>query len=168
MFELAEGTVKINPEHLAIPAFKVIYDRDKSVKKEQSFKELSYIFFMADYKSPLFSYPDKKKSEAVLDLLKDKDFVPDDKVLSALDVYKGLIETSEMKLLQAWEGKVHDLAAWIKEVTLDTKTAAALVKTGIDMVKIVGATQTLREMVEKQITQRSHVRGNKSTSLFET
>lgn len=169
MFELSEGTVKISPEYLALPSFKAIYEEDKTKDKSSAFKQLSYVFFLCDYKSPYYSYPEEKKRKAIgADIMKDENYKPSVKILKACEDYKRLNETSEMRLLQAWESKIDELADFIAEVDIHEKNVATLTKAGIDTEKIITSVQKLRDMVAKQMTQKSHIRGGKSEALFES
>ena len=55
LFDYKERNVIVSPEALLIPEFEEIYKRDKSKDKAKAIKELSYIYFISDYKSPYIS-----------------------------------------------------------------------------------------------------------------
>ena len=49
--------VVVDPELKLVPEFKSILTRDRSVEKKQAMRELSYIYFVYDHKSPYYIYP---------------------------------------------------------------------------------------------------------------
>jgi hypothetical protein len=114
MFELKDGKFIIHPDQLALPFFRVIYDADKSKGKETAFKELSYVYYMCDYKSPYKNYPEDKRKQLILDdIIKDKTWKESKDIKEACIKYKELIETPEIRLLQALEAKTDELADFL-------------------------------------------------------
>ena len=51
LLDLKNSRVVISPEALLIPEFQKIWEKDKSKDKEKALKELSYVYFICDYKS---------------------------------------------------------------------------------------------------------------------
>ena len=58
LFDIVNGHVIMNPNSLAMPEFKAIWDRDKTKVKELAIKELSYVVFLCDesVKNPYHQY----------------------------------------------------------------------------------------------------------------
>lgn len=167
MFELEEGRVVVNPDKLALPFFRVIFDADKSKGKEVAFKELSYIFYLCDYKSPYSTYPEDKRSQLIIrDIIKDDKWKPSKDVLYGCLKYRELTETPEMRLLKAWEAKIDEVVVFLGANRINEDNMTAQIKSGTDMEKIVTSVQRLRDIVNKQTAQSTR-RGNKATSLLE-
>ena len=73
LFDLKARIVVVSPEALLIPEFKDLWDRDKSKDKLKAHRELSYVYFISDYKSPYRSSLTEDKLHGVV----AKDFMKD-------------------------------------------------------------------------------------------
>lgn len=88
LFKIEGNAVFPNPETLLIPPFKDIWDRDKNKDKWNAIKELAYAEFMTSQlkTNPYKGYEEETKKELILnDIIKDKDWKPDELVLAAID-----------------------------------------------------------------------------------
>lgn len=92
--------VVVDPELKLIPEFKAILSRDRTVEKQQAMKELSYVYFAYDHKSPYYIYP---TVERFLRVSKDsglgETYEPDAKVKAAIAKYLELGKTPTIKSL---------------------------------------------------------------------
>jgi len=92
--------VVVDPELKLVPEFKSILTRDRSVEKKQAMRELSYIYFVYDHKSPYYIYP---LEERLLRVSKDsglgEGYEPDTKVSNAIKKYLELGKTPTIKSL---------------------------------------------------------------------
>lgn len=168
MFELNEGKVIVDPNKLAVPAFKKVWDSDKSKSKEQAFNYLAYVYYMCDYKSPYANYPDNKRHELICEqILKDQAIKIPQYVTDACSMYKQLNETSDMRLLAAWEKKIDELATYLTNNPIDLDNINAQLKSGVDMEKIIASKQKLKEVVEKQQMHIAKNRGGYTKSKYE-
>ncbi len=176
MFELLDNQVIVHPDKLALPFFKVLWEKDKSKDKSLAFKELSYIFYMVDYKSPYLVYPeDQRQEELIKDIIKDDKWKPSKEVKEAITKYKDLTKTVSSELLESVKGLLYRVKGYFDSITFDLKGdieseikkgKAAL--EGIEKVgKSIESLYQLEERVKKEITTTSRIRGGKETSLFE-
>ena len=79
VFTIENNVVKVNPEMLLIPEFKDIWDRDKSKDKGIAYKELAFVYFLADYKSVYTAYsPEEREDKIKQDFIRDTSWVRDD------------------------------------------------------------------------------------------
>lgn len=96
-----DNEIYISPEAREIAAFKKIWTRDRTDKyKKKAKSDLSYIYFMYDYRSVFNNYGEDEKIAKVKESLSypvDEDNDPDLK--KACDLYKELNETPSMKVL---------------------------------------------------------------------
>lgn len=176
MFELVNNQVVIHPDKLALPYFNAIWTADKSKNKALAFKELSYIFYLIDHKSPYSSYPIDKRREYILnDIIKDSKWVESELVKEGILKYKQLNTTLSIELLESVKGLLYKLKVYFDSVEFDPtgdpevemKKAAAAQKSTADIGKSIESLYLLEEKVRKEITTKSTVRGGKSTALFE-
>lgn len=118
MFILSpEGKIIIDPNHLMIPAFKKIYDEDKSKTKEYAYSVFAGIYFLLDYKSPYQNYPeDEKEKEVIKAFSLDKDFIK--KYKDALEEYSKLNKVPGEFLLEASKEGMYRIAKFIKSAPI--------------------------------------------------
>ena len=87
LFDLKGLVVTAHPEALLVPEFKTIWEDDDSEDKAQALRELSFVYFMSDYKSPyvLSLTPDRLAPVISKDFMKNEDYKPTPQVLAAID-----------------------------------------------------------------------------------
>ena len=113
LFEIDSNYIlKIDPIAYTLIPFKTLWDRDKSKNKDTAKKELSFIYFMHDFKSDFYSEPDsdKRYAEVVKHVFgKDSKWKPDKEVQIAEEFYKDKQQTLSSKLLEGaliYTGKI--------------------------------------------------------------
>jgi uncharacterized membrane protein len=98
----------------------------------------------------------------------DSKYKLSDILIAAIVKYKELTETPEMRLLTSWKNKIDEMARFINNTKIDINNVTVLTKVGIDMEKILTASQKLEDVVKKQKeSKNSKIRGNKVAALFE-
>ena len=171
LFDLKNRQVTFAPQALMIPEFKDLWDRDKSKGKEKALREISYVYFLADFKSPYVSSlsPEILERTVAKDFLKDENYEPDSKVLAAIDKYRELQTTPSMLLLEASLKTVHNLTEYLQNVDLQERDkndkpiykpndiTGALSKIG----NIVESLQKVKENVEREIMHTAKLRGQR-------
>jgi hypothetical protein len=171
LFDLKDRKVIVSAETLLIPEFKDIYSRDTSKDKAKAIQQLSYVYFIADYKSPYVSSlsPDALKRVVGKDFMKDEGYEPDSKVSAAIDKYKELQRTPSMLLLDASIQTVHNLTDYLQNVDLQERdkndkpiykpsdVTSSLAKIGA----IVDSLNKVRANVEREILATAHLRGHR-------
>ena len=65
LFDYENFKVVINPDAVIIPPFIDVWERDKSKNKLTATKELSYIYFLCDFKSPYSIYSEADRPSKV-------------------------------------------------------------------------------------------------------
>lgn len=172
MFTIAKGRVIPDPDLLAIPAFKVLYERDKSKDKARATSDLAYVYFSVDYRSPYRKSLSGDELRVALgqSLYHDDAFKPDDAMLEAMRVYGELQETQALKLLSAAEKATNALRGYLEQVdftALDSKGNQKFKMSEVlSAIKSVGdivtQMQKLRVQVEKQQATDIKIRGGGS------
>lgn len=168
LFNLKDNRVIIDPDTLPIPEFKTLWDRDTSKIKEQAYKELAYIYFMTDFKSPYNSYPEDEREERIKqDFIKDSKWKPDQDIKLAIDRYTEFQESPSMRLLKASKNACKKLEGYFNTVDLDEKdTKGQLVNKATDLSRslkeigqIVESLNKVEEQVKKEISTSEKIRG---------
>lgn len=177
LFKLVNYKIDINPDVLSFGPFKEIWDRDTTKDKSVARQELSYVYFMADFKSIYNNYEVSKKEAMVIkDHISNSNWKPDTTIRMAVKRYLEFQETPSMRFLESakkacdslieyfeginW-GLVNEKGAQVYKVT---EVTGSLEKAG----KILQSLESLKEKVEKeQNVSDSKIRGGGETSRFE-
>lgn len=157
LFHLEGNIVQIEPDSLAIPEMRAVWDRDKTRTKEIAYKELSYIYFVIDFKSPYQNIADEhREAEVIKDFIKDDKWRPDALVNLAIEKYNYLQETASLRLLKSARGAVEKLTTFFKDKNTDDRNYTSnLEKLG----KIIESIDKLEEKVRKDTKSTEKIRG---------
>lgn len=175
MFELKDNQVIISPQSLSLPFFKVIWDTDKSKGKESAYKELSYIFYLYDNKSPYYSYPLDRRRELILkDIIKDSKWKPSKLVEEGLIKYKELTTTQSTELLESVRGLLYKLQGYFDslsfdpkgDVELEMKKADAVLKATSGVSKAIESLDALEQRVKKETRSKESITGDKTLGIY--
>jgi hypothetical protein len=170
LFDYKDYKVVISPDAAAIPPFRKIWERDKSKEKHKATQELSYIYFVYDFKSPYNIYPEEdRKIKVNTDFIKDPDWTPDPEVLVAIDEYKEFQRTYSMRFLESARGLADKLSTYFDEVDFNATDESGKpiysAKDAVSNLKQVGdvieSLDKVEEKVKKEIDSKAKVRGKK-------
>lgn len=170
------GKIEFNVHALAIPPFRDIWDRDKSKTKEKATKELSYVFFMCDYKSPYNAYNEVEKEIVIKqDFIKDDNWVPDELIIKAMDKYTSLQETIHTKFLRSAKIGTEKLAKYFEDFDpseLDDNgrpiyTAKDLASNLKSVGDIIKSLVSLEKQVKMEMLETSNVKGKSEIGAYE-
>lgn len=159
LFDIDNNTVIVHPEALLIQSFKLLWDRDKSKDKHTALKEMAYVYFMTDFKSPYDRYDKNEKGQQVnIDIMGNQAYTPDEAVISAANTYKNLQQTFSMKFLESAKVAARELMRFFNEVNLSERTdKGAVVYKPVDVtnalsqsVKVIEALDRWTEKVQKE------------------
>ena len=171
LLTIANNRLEISPYALTINEFKDIWDRDSSKEKDRAVKELSFIYFMADYKSNYRAYDSSSRLLAITNDIELKDWTPDDLIVKAIKKYEELQITPSIKFLKNAEQSLNKISSFITAyVPSDDETGAkfkaiiAGVKALPDLLKSIN---NLTEMAEKELSDTKRVRGGHSVGARE-
>ena len=177
IFDINNGEVVLTPESLAIPAFKDIWDADKSTTKLKAKNEVKYVVFLCDaVTSPYKDYPYHERVETLKeDIFKDPEWKPSNLVEEAIKTYSALTETTSTRLLQSAKIATEKLAKYFEEVDF-TKVdnygkpmySARDLSSNLSAVgNIVKSLNTLENAVRKEQLDGSRTRGGSDINYFE-
>lgn len=177
IFDINNGEVILTPEALAIPAFKEIWDSDKTKTKEVAEKEIKFVVFYCDsVKSPYKDYPTDERFNILReDIFGDSEWLPNKQVKKAIEVYEDLTETTSSRLLKSAKTATEKLARYFEEVDfsqLDNQgkpvySARELASNLGNVGNIVKSLGALESAVKKEQMESSRVRGGSDINYFE-
>jgi len=171
LFDLKDRKVIVSTEALLIPEFKELWSRDKTKDKEKAIKELSYIYFSTDFKSPYVQSADIGFAARVVakDFMKDPKYKPDKSIEEAIDKYIELQETPSMRLLKASLKTISNLTNYLETVNLHERdkndrpiykpndVTSALKAIG----PVIESLNKVKEQVEREVAQLATLRGQR-------
>jgi hypothetical protein len=176
LFNIKNDQIILDPDSLAIPVFKTIWDNDKTKGKARATQVISYIYYMSDFKSPYSIYPEKKRKEILKEeFIKDKEWKEGINVDKAIQTYRGFQETHTMRLMRAARAAADQLSIYFEDVDFKEKDdqgrpvyTAKDVATSLEKVgKIVESLDKLEEKIKKEIKSESRVRGGGDIGIYE-
>ena len=176
IFDILNGEVIITPEALAIPAFKSIWDADKTKSKGKATDEIRYVAFLCDYsKSPYKDFPEYDKEKIIRqDIFKGTDWQPSELVKSACDSYLKMVETPVIRLLRASKSAVDKLAVYLESVDFDKVDSSGKPFSPRDVVfnlgnigNLVKSLNTLEEAARREQQESTKIQGGTEIGYFE-
>ena len=171
LFDYKEYKVVIHPDAVVIPAFKKIWDRDKTKHKHKATQELSYIYFVNDFKSPYSIYPEADRRAKVMgDFIKDPDWKMDPALKLAEKEYNEFQATYSMRFLESARGLADKLSTYFDEVDFnavdDSGKPLYSAKDAVSNLKQVGdvieSLDKVEQKVKKEVDNKAKIRGKKT------
>lgn len=177
LFKFENYQLNISPEALAIKAFRVLWDRDKTASKLVATQQLAYIYFMYDPRSDyMFIIDEDERHEQVVEQEGlPKDWKPDKEVQKAIDVYKFLITSPSSLLLQDTRALIDKVRKQLKEIDLtavDDKrkpvwSLAQITSTIKQIPSLIQDLTNAEKAINSEIEENSKMRGSGVKKLFE-
>lgn len=171
VFDIVGGEVVITPETLALPFFKVIWNRDKSKTKENATKELNYIVFKNKYDSPYVSYPESERGKVISkDVFGNENYEPDELVLEAEKRYNELQDTRSLRFLRSQYVVIDQLIEYnlsLQSKTLDDKIVRNLMASLKDSAATIKSLDSIEKQVQKEQLEDVRARGGSEIGIFE-
>jgi hypothetical protein len=171
MFEVIDYVVKINPSSLNIPEFKEIWKRDKSRSKNTAYAELSYVYYVCDYKSEYRNYPYEDRIDKVFeDHCRNQigeDWKPDAKVKAAMEKYEQMQVTPSLRFLSSVEKQLDGISNFLNGTIADEETIKTIVDSIDKANKIILQLPKLKEAVKKEVSESTKIRGGGEIGMYE-
>lgn len=173
LFELRDWNLIISEEAHGLIPFKKIIDADKSKDKEQSLKELLYLWFFIDIKSDYMYLTDEKErsSEIIKDVGLDKNWKVSKNLQEAIEFYDKMSTTVSSVILKNSLYMANTISNKTKTlVEQDNLSISDIEKVGKSlnqMPGIVAALQKLENSVVKEQAEQSSKIGSQNKAMFE-
>ena len=173
----SKGRVEIDPAALGIAVYKRLWDRDKTPTKNKAISELSYIYYMCDYKSYVSNITDlKDRHYEVCKMVFEKDDYKIDSIIENCMVqYQKDIPIS-VSLLEDAKIAINTLRKYFTGVDLlkmDLKSgkpihdASKFSNNLKALADNVDNLEKLEDKVKRDTASNSIVRGGREKGLYE-
>jgi hypothetical protein len=137
-------------------------------------KELAYVYFMVDYRSPYSVYDWEQRKIEVKNSIFDKVWKESSKVEAACVKYTELLESSSVKLLKAARDSVITLEKYFRDIDLTLADdngkpifhAKDLIANLSNMGKVVDGLSRLEEIVRKEEQAANSNRGGVEVNKY--
>ena len=165
LITIENNVLRIAPEAALVSEFYDIWKRDKSKTKDKALRELAYVYHTTDYQSVYRNYhPSTRENKIRLDIFADRAWEPDKKIIEAQTKYRQLQTTLSMELLNDVEMGLTKLRDYFRDVEFDEDDNGVAAKNFIANVQrmgdVVKGMKTLREEVEKELSNAMQLRGD--------
>ncbi len=176
IFHLEGDIPVIKPQGVFVPELKAIWDKDKSAGKTKAKKYFIYIYHMVNMKSVYADQPlEDRHNTLVRDYFGKKTWEPTKEVTKAMEKYRDLITTPEMRLLQDAVNMANNLSKHIRELNFSEKNEKGDyindTNKAIGYIKALGpaveSLEKLRLKVEKGINEKNNNRANVELNMFD-
>jgi len=177
IFEIRDETPVITTESINIPIFKKIWERDKTKNKTKAAQIYAYIYHCYDPRSVYSNLQRDVRLDIVAEeYMGDVNYKPDELVLNAIEKYKQLISTPEIRAMQAATIMVDKLSNFFRTVDFSEKDdkgqyvnkTTDAVRNLKDLGNVMKSLEELRKQVEKGLAQsKSNNRGNQELNMFD-
>jgi hypothetical protein len=164
MFDLINGKVEIDPDLMAYPPIRELWERDLSSEKSEAFAYLSYIFLFYNPKSSYYKgYPPSVRGIKIVeaffpDQLKTGEFYQDKIFLQACKVYQESLNLSTMRgVLDFGKQTLYDIQQSLMSQKTKTGTKLNDMRKLNEALEQIARTEKLIEQDEKD----KNVKGNR-------
>lgn len=169
--------LKVADEAFLIRPIRELFEADKSKKKENFFRQISYMYFMIDPRSTYQYITDKDERAAEIKRQEgfEDDWQPSQKLRNAMDIYAAHVVSSQSLLIEDTRLCIDRVRGFLRDVDLSSKD-----KNGKPVYQISSITNAIRQIPElakalsdaerslqKDFEEQDSVRGNKDKSVFE-
>lgn len=164
-------------EAFLVNGIKELYKADKTKNKDNFMQQLSYIYFMADPRSPYNEYPEEEKFNYLIQYEGfPKNFKVTKNLEDAIIDYKRLTTTASMKLLDSMRIAISKISYFLENVDLFETDDKGRPKYSADRIaamtdKVPNLAKKLIEtekIVDSEILEVGRARGgNENKKLFE-
>jgi len=178
LVEFDNYELKVADEALLVRPIRELLEEDKSKKKENFFRQISYMYFLVDPRSTYQYITDEE--ERAIEIKRQEGF-PDDwqpsaKLKAAIDAYRPHVITTQSLLLQDMRKGIDNVRRFLADVDL-TKVDEKAGKPIYQVSTITGALKQVPELakalaeaersLQKDFESEDSIRGNKDKSMFE-
>lgn len=176
LFEINTTTNKlsIHPEAYALDVFKKIWDRNRD--KGVAEKELAYVYFMVDYKSPFSSILNEgERCSEVKSAVGLKDWQRDEIIEQAMVFYDDIQETPSLSLLRSALCAVEQIKKYFNTLDLQARDKRdmlindpAKVTTMLKQIgDVIASLKRTEDEVRKEQSIKDVGKGNKPLGMYE-
>lgn len=160
---------KIADEALLVRPIRELFQKDKSKKKEEFWKQISYIFFMCDPRSTymyLVNEEERAKEIKAQEGL-GEDWEPSDLLKEAMAIYRKHTITTAAILLEGMRKGIDKLSAFLGDTTFSEKTVASMTSALKQIPDLSKALVEAEKSLAKDFDTDDRARGNAQKAVGE-
>ena len=174
LIKIVDYQVKISDEALLVKQFRILWNMDRSIGKEQFYKQMSMLFFTFNPASNyIYITDEKERMKEVMEQEGVPDFKMTPEFKAAAEVYKKLCETPEGLLLQSTYNFISKSRKTLDELDYDQikdpKGKVEIMKTGMGIValipKLMKDLAAAKLAVEKEQEEQGSARGSQELTV---
>ena len=160
---------KIADEALLIRPIRQLFEQDKSKKKEEFWKQISYLWFMCDPRSSYMYLVNEQERAAEIkkqERLGD-DWKPSELLVEAMNIYRSQTITTSAILLEGMRKGIDKLSAFLGETTFSEKTVASMTSALKQIPELAKALSDAEHALAKDFATEDKARGAASKAIGE-
>lgn len=174
LIKIENYELKISDEALLVKPIRKLWNQDRSMGKEQFYKQMAVLFYTY---SPASNYSyiidEKERMEEVLKQEGIDSFKPTPDFKAAVEIYKKLCQTPEALLLQSTYNFIEKSRKTLDDLDYtqikDAKEQVNTMKTGMSIValvpKLMKDLSAAKKAVEKEIEEQGKARGSQELTV---
>lgn len=168
--------LKLADEAFLVRPFRKLFNQDRSEKKEQFWRQMSYLYFMVNPASS-YSYILDTAERARTIIEQEglpEDFKPSPLLVEAMDIYRRLTTTPSKELLEAAMTAARTVSSFLKDPNilreLDDKgkprhSVSEITRALKDVEGIVSSLQNLQKKIEQELEDEGKARGGQELTI---
>ena len=160
---------KIADEALLVRLLRELFQKDKTQKKEEFWKQISYLWFMCDPRSSYMYIVNEDESAKEIKIQEGlgEDWNPPELLRDAMTIYRKHTITSAAILLEGMRKGIDKLSAFLGETTFSEKTVAAMTNALKQIPELSKALVEAEKSLAKDFETDDKARGNASKAVGE-
>lgn len=160
---------RLADEALLVRPIREMFQQDKSKKKEEFWKQISYLWFMCDPRSSYMYLVNEaersaevKKQEGLGD-----DWTPSELLVEAMNIYRSQTVTTAAILLEGMRKGIDKLSAFLGETTFSEKTVASMTSALKQIPELAKALSDAEHALAKDFATDDRARGTAVKAIGE-
>lgn len=160
---------KIADEALLVRPIRELFQKDKTKKKEEFWRQISYLWFMCDPRSSYQYLTDAderareiKKQEGL-----GEDWEPSDLLKEAMDIYRSMTVTTSAILLEGMRKGIDKLSQFLSTTNFTDKTVASMTSALRQIPELARALVEAEKSLAKDFATDDKARGNSVKAVGE-
>ena len=176
LIRYADFQIKLSDEAFLVRPIRRLYNDDRSERKEQFWRQMSFMYFMV---SPSSSYSyildlDERAAEIIKQEGLPEDFRPNELLKEAMEVYRKLTITPSQKLLEASLIAADTVSKFLRNPDILTEeddkgkpkhTVSEITNALKDVEGIINSLQSQQKKVEQELEESGKARGTQELTL---
>lgn len=170
--------LSVAPEALLVKPIRMLWNQDRSQRKERFYEQMSYLYHMIDPRSTYSYLLDEKEREAAVIEQEGlpKDFKPSKLLVEAMEIYKKHTITPSQKLLHSALEAADTVSTFLEDKTILTQLddkgkpryqVSSITATLKNVEGIVTSLKNLQKQVDAELEEKGKARGSQELTVMD-